>query len=79
MVADNTPTVTARRRKPTRHMRLRMETAKKLRALGVAQRKASKKDEEGGQMKSEQKKGPADKEKEKSNNVGGGDEDVEMQ
>ncbi|EME87250.1 uncharacterized protein MYCFIDRAFT_89000 [Pseudocercospora fijiensis CIRAD86] len=44
MVADNTPTVTARRRKPTRHMRLRMETAKKLRALGAAQRKASKKD-----------------------------------
>ncbi|KAF7187394.1 Ribonucleases P/MRP protein subunit pop1 [Pseudocercospora fuligena] len=43
MVADNTPTVTARRRKPTRHMRLRMETAKKLRPLGAAQRKASKK------------------------------------
>ncbi|KXT04249.1 hypothetical protein AC578_7932 [Pseudocercospora eumusae] len=44
MVADNTPTVTARRRKPTRHMRLRMETAKKLSALGAAQREASKKD-----------------------------------
>jgi len=48
MADDNTPTVTARRRKPTRHMRLRIETVKKLRALGskrkVAQEKA--KDEE---------------------------------
>lgn len=41
MVEDNTPTVTARRRKPTRHMRLRLETAKKLRALG-SKRKAEK-------------------------------------
>lgn len=41
MIEDNTPTVTARRRKPTPHMRLRLETAKKLRALGV-QRKAKK-------------------------------------
>lgn len=42
MVDDNTPTVTARRRKPTRHMRLRMETVKRLRALG-AKRKTSDK------------------------------------
>lgn len=41
MVEDNTPTVTARRRRPTRHMRLRLETAKKLRAIG-AKRKAAK-------------------------------------
>jgi ribonuclease P/MRP protein subunit POP1 len=41
MIEDNTPTVTARRRKPTRHMRLRLETAKKLRALG-ARKKAEK-------------------------------------
>ncbi|KXT18868.1 hypothetical protein AC579_3551 [Pseudocercospora musae] len=46
MVADNTPAVTARRRKPTRHTRLRLETAKKLRALGVKHRKASKKDDD---------------------------------
>ncbi|KAK0276096.1 Ribonucleases P/MRP protein subunit pop1 [Friedmanniomyces endolithicus] len=39
MADDNTPTVTARRRKPTAHMRLRLETVKKLRALG-AKRKA---------------------------------------
>ena len=41
MLEDNTPTVTSRRRKPTRHMRLRLETVKKLRALG-SQRKAGK-------------------------------------
>jgi ribonuclease P/MRP protein subunit POP1 len=41
MIEDNTPTITARRRKPTRDMRLRLETAKKLRALG-AQKKAAK-------------------------------------
>ncbi|KAK5129640.1 hypothetical protein LTR08_003002 [Meristemomyces frigidus] len=41
MMDDNTPTVTARRRKPTRHMRLRLETAKKLRALG-SKRKTEK-------------------------------------
>ena len=41
MVEDNTPTVTSRRRKPTRHMRLRLETVKKLRALG-AKRKETK-------------------------------------
>ncbi|TKA55071.1 hypothetical protein B0A49_11978 [Cryomyces minteri] len=42
MREDNTPTVTARRRKPTAHMRLRLETAKRLRTLG-SKRKAEKK------------------------------------
>ncbi|EMC94315.1 hypothetical protein BAUCODRAFT_157940 [Baudoinia panamericana UAMH 10762] len=41
MAEDNTPTVTANKRKPTRHMRLRLETAKRLRALG-AKKKAEK-------------------------------------
>jgi ribonuclease P/MRP protein subunit POP1 len=45
MIEDNTPTVTARRRKPTKHMRLRIETAKKLRALG-AQKRAAKENAE---------------------------------
>lgn len=40
MVEDKTPTVTARRRKPTRHMRLRIETAKRLRALGAKEKSA---------------------------------------
>nr|OQO23738.1 hypothetical protein B0A51_08958 [Rachicladosporium sp. CCFEE 5018] len=40
MKDDKTPTGAARREKPTRHMRLRLETAKKLRALG-AKRKAA--------------------------------------
>ncbi|KAK6442090.1 Ribonucleases P/MRP protein subunit pop1 [Oleoguttula sp. CCFEE 5521] len=40
MKDDKTPTGAARRKKPTRHMRLRLETAKKLRALG-AKRKAT--------------------------------------
>ncbi|KAI9817572.1 MAG: hypothetical protein M1827_001184 [Pycnora praestabilis] len=35
MAEDNTPTVTARRHKPTPHMRLRLETAKRLQALGA--------------------------------------------
>lgn len=34
MAEDKTPTVTARRRKPTPHMRLRLETAKRLQILG---------------------------------------------
>ncbi|KAK5018821.1 ribonucleases P/MRP protein subunit POP1-domain-containing protein [Cryomyces antarcticus] len=42
MREDNTPTVTARRRKPTAHMRLRLETVKRLRTLG-SKRKAEKK------------------------------------
>ena len=33
MKDDNTPTVTSRRRNPTPHMRLRLETAKKLESL----------------------------------------------
>ncbi|CAK4033818.1 Ribonucleases P MRP subunit pop1 [Lecanosticta acicola] len=49
MIEDNTPTVTQRRRKPTRHMRLRLETAKRLRALG-AQRKASRAEDKGDQV-----------------------------
>ncbi|KAF2138446.1 uncharacterized protein K452DRAFT_290588 [Aplosporella prunicola CBS 121167] len=35
MAEDNTPTVTARRRKPSSHMRLRLETAKRLKALST--------------------------------------------
>ncbi|KAK3673191.1 Ribonucleases P/MRP protein subunit pop1 [Recurvomyces mirabilis] len=41
MAEDNTPTVNAKTRKPTRRMRLRLETAKSLRALG-SRRKAEK-------------------------------------
>jgi len=33
MIEDNTPTVTARRRKPTSHLRLRLETARRLQNL----------------------------------------------
>ncbi len=39
MREDNTPTVTARRRKPTPHQRLRLEKAKKLRELGALTKK----------------------------------------
>lgn len=39
MKEDNTPTVAARRRKPTPHMRLRLETAKKLQKLHARQKK----------------------------------------
>ena len=39
MKEDNTPTVTARRRKPTPHQRLRLEKAKKLKALGALTKK----------------------------------------
>ena len=39
MREDNTPTVTARRRKPTPHQRLRLEKAKKLKELGALTRK----------------------------------------
>ncbi|EME49225.1 hypothetical protein DOTSEDRAFT_68104 [Dothistroma septosporum NZE10] len=38
MAEHNTPAVTSRRRKLTRHMRLRVETAKRLRALGAQRR-----------------------------------------
>lgn len=49
MVEDNTPTVTARRRKASRHMRLRLETVKKIRAMG-AKRKSKKEEAEGGKV-----------------------------
>ena len=49
MVEDNTPTVTARRRKATRHMRLRLETVKKIRAMG-AKRKSKKEQAEDGKI-----------------------------
>ncbi len=39
MREDNTPTVTARRRKPTSHKRLRLEKAKKLKELGALTKK----------------------------------------
>lgn len=42
MKEDNTPTVTSRRRKPTPHMRLRLETAKKLEKLHARQKKKKK-------------------------------------
>lgn len=42
MTEDNTPTVTARKRKLTRHMRLRLETAKQLRALGAQKKRADR-------------------------------------
>lgn len=35
MIEDNTPTVTARRRKPTSHLRLRLETARRLQNLNA--------------------------------------------
>ncbi|OQO07189.1 hypothetical protein B0A48_07759 [Cryoendolithus antarcticus] len=43
MKDDKTPTGAARRKKPTRHMRLRLETAKKLRALGTKRKAAAEK------------------------------------
>lgn len=49
MVEDNTPTVTARRRKATRHMRLRLETVKKIRAMG-AKRKSKKEQTDDGKV-----------------------------
>ena len=46
MAEDNTPTVTARRRKATRHMRLRLETVKKIRAMGVKKKSKGREDGE---------------------------------
>ena len=45
MAEDNTPTVTSRRRKPSGHQRLRLETAKRLQAISqkTRERKAAKK------------------------------------
>lgn len=51
MAEDNTPTVNAKKRKPTKQQRLRVETVKKLRALG-AKRKG-----ENGKGKEEAAKG----------------------
>jgi len=51
MKEDNTPTVTAKRRKLTGRMRLRVETVKKLRAMGAKKREAS--DKEQGKHKAE--------------------------
>lgn len=45
MIEDNTPTVTARRRKPTQHLRIRLETARRLQNLNAktkARRQQSK-------------------------------------
>ncbi len=46
MKNDNTPTVSARRRKPSPHMRLRLETAKKLQKLGALTKKKGIKSKE---------------------------------
>ncbi|KAL8685199.1 MAG: hypothetical protein Q9218_007909 [Villophora microphyllina] len=46
MKEDNTPTVTSRRRKTTPHMRLRLETAKKLQKLNARSKKRKKVKEE---------------------------------
>ncbi|GAB7355068.1 hypothetical protein MBLNU459_g5658t1 [Dothideomycetes sp. NU459] len=51
MSDDNTPVVTARRRKLTRHMRLRMETVKRLRALGAKGKSTEKVGDGGGKVK----------------------------
>ena len=50
MAEDNTPTVTSRRRKPSGHQRLRLETAKRLQAISqkTRARKAAKKAMGGG-------------------------------
>lgn len=39
MVEDNTPTVTSKKRKPTAHMRLRLETVKRLKKLDTKSKK----------------------------------------
>lgn len=51
MKNDNTPTVSARRRKPSPHMRLRLETAKKLQKLGALTKKKriESKEQEAGE------------------------------
>ncbi|OJJ43119.1 hypothetical protein ASPZODRAFT_19811 [Penicilliopsis zonata CBS 506.65] len=59
MIEDNTPTVTARRRKPSQRMRIRLETARRLQGLNAKtklrraafkakQKKQQKKEDEGG-------------------------------
>lgn len=50
MIEDNTPTVTARRRKPAHNLRIRLETARRLQSLNArtkAKRQASKPDTAG--------------------------------
>ena len=51
MREDNTPTVTARRKKPTPHQRLRLEKAKKLKSLGAltSKKRASAKKQKPGE------------------------------
>ncbi|KKY22471.1 putative ribonuclease p complex subunit [Diplodia seriata] len=56
MAEDNTPTVTARRRKPSGHMRLRLENAKKFqRFVSKVRAKKGKKKEEHGAAAGETK------------------------
>src|SRR4051794_870298 len=62
MIEDNTPTVTARRRVPSSHMRLRLETAKRLHGLAKrakARKKASKDAKPGPEEHSRIKARPA--------------------
>ncbi|KAI9786383.1 MAG: hypothetical protein M1839_006843 [Geoglossum umbratile] len=62
MIEDNTPTVTARRRAPSSHMRLRLETAKRLHGLAKrakARKKASKDAKPGPEEHSQIKARPA--------------------
>ncbi|KAJ5263239.1 hypothetical protein N7478_010844 [Penicillium angulare] len=59
MIEDNTPTVTARRRKPTQIMRIRLETARRLQNLNAkskarrAARKSKLDNDESAKLKSE--------------------------
>ncbi|KAI9761591.1 MAG: hypothetical protein M1840_001772 [Geoglossum simile] len=62
MVEDNTPTVTVRRRVPSSHMRLRLETAKRLHGLAKrvkARKKASKDAKPAQEERSQVKARPA--------------------
>ncbi|KAL9028458.1 MAG: hypothetical protein Q9196_003183 [Gyalolechia fulgens] len=61
MKEDNTPTVTSRRRKPTPHLRLRLETAKKLQKLHARQKKkrAKANEEKAVEADPEQSAAPA--------------------
>ena len=56
MIEDNTPIITARRRKPTRILRLRLETARRLQSLN-ARSKAKRKEAKGGTEAIESKDG----------------------
>lgn len=59
MIEDNTPTVTARRRKPTRILRLRLETARRLQSLN-SRSKAKRKEAKGDTMITDDKDGTHD-------------------